>query len=301
MTLALGLALGTQAAAAKECHKETPLPADVRLMAPGPQVLEAVARFAGAWIGAWVDQEGREVLCHTLVVEEVLANGYARVIASFGTSAAANTPLPGFRRATGRIVDGTLRFRLPIPVPEPPELAYQFAGETLSGTVKDEGHARLTRVADLSQVGCGPQAGGDPPAPPATAPRDRLTTAELLGTDAGTGLIHNAYFMPIAPAAPALHPFKGTMTVQTATLFRGLHGCTGLAETLPGFTVAFFTYGEHLVPVARDILQPPGNLILSPGQVWSEAGDGGMSRASFPSGDQSIHQCDPLWLGYLSL
>ena len=96
MTVALGLALGTQAATAKECHKETPLPADVRPIAPGPKVPETVARFAGAWIGAWVDQEGREVLCHTLVVEEVLANGYARVIASFGTSAAANTPLPGF-------------------------------------------------------------------------------------------------------------------------------------------------------------------------------------------------------------
>jgi hypothetical protein len=96
MTVALGLALGTQAATAKECQRETPLPADVRLIASVPQVPEAMARFAGAWIGAWVDQEGREVLCHTLVVEEVLANGYARVIASFGTSADANTPLPGF-------------------------------------------------------------------------------------------------------------------------------------------------------------------------------------------------------------
>jgi Beta-lactamase len=36
------------------------------------------------------------------------------------------------------------------------------------------------------------------------------------------------------------------------------------------------------VPVVRDILNPPGTLILSPGQVWSEPGDGGMSRASFP-------------------
>src|SRR5262245_30032273 len=35
MTVALGLALGTQAIAAKECQRETPLPADVRLIAPG--------------------------------------------------------------------------------------------------------------------------------------------------------------------------------------------------------------------------------------------------------------------------
>ena len=49
--LALGLLLGTQAVVAKECHRETPLPADVRLTAPGPEVPEALARFAGAWPG----------------------------------------------------------------------------------------------------------------------------------------------------------------------------------------------------------------------------------------------------------
>src|SRR6266851_5010129 len=72
MMVALGLTLGTQAAAARECHRETPLPADVRLSAPGPEVPEAMARFAGAWIGAWLDK-GSEALCHTLIVEEVLA------------------------------------------------------------------------------------------------------------------------------------------------------------------------------------------------------------------------------------
>jgi hypothetical protein len=44
LAVALGLAPGSQAAAARECHRETPLPTDVRLVAPGPQVPEAVAR-----------------------------------------------------------------------------------------------------------------------------------------------------------------------------------------------------------------------------------------------------------------
>lgn len=35
IALAFGLALGTQAATARECRQETPLPADVRLIAPG--------------------------------------------------------------------------------------------------------------------------------------------------------------------------------------------------------------------------------------------------------------------------
>ena len=54
MVVALGLTLGTQAAAARECQRETPLPTDVRLSAPRPEVPEAVARFAGAWSGVSV-------------------------------------------------------------------------------------------------------------------------------------------------------------------------------------------------------------------------------------------------------
>ena len=74
MALTLGLALGTQAAAAKECQRETPIPTDVRLVAPGPEVPETVVRFAGVWTGNWKDSDG---LCQTLIVEEVLANGTA--------------------------------------------------------------------------------------------------------------------------------------------------------------------------------------------------------------------------------
>jgi hypothetical protein len=279
LALALGLALGTQAAATRECQRETPLPADVQLIAPGPEVPEAVARFAGAWSGAWGD-EGREALCHTLVVEEVLAHGYARVIYSIGTSASREVRQPTFLRTTGRIVEGVLLFHLP--VPNRPNLAYRLVGETLHGTVNDAGRARLSRVEDVSQVGCGQSAGGLPPAPPTTGPRDRLTATELLASAEVSGVpVHNAYFLPVGQAAPALHAFQGTVTIQPFTIFRSHHGCPGLPETLPSFTVAFLTEGEHLVPVVRDIVAPPG-IILSPGRVWSEPGDGGMSRASFP-------------------
>jgi len=249
----------------------------VGLVAPGPEVPEPVVRFAGVWIGEW---ERTDRFCHTLVVEEVFANGFARVIYSHGASLALNVPLPGFWRATGRIVEGTLRIHEPIP--ERPEFAYRVAGETLQGTFQGKGHVRLTRVADVSRVGCRPQASELPPAPPAAGTRDRLTAAELLASaDVGQGPVHNAYFIPVGQAAPALHALKGTLTVKAPTMFRARHGSTGVAELLAGFTIAFFTQGEHLVPVARDILRPPG-IILSPGRVWSEPGDGGMSRASFP-------------------
>jgi Beta-lactamase len=281
--LALGLALGSQTAVAKECHRETPLPADVRLVAPGPEVPEAMARFAGAWIGVSEGPRRSDPLCHTLVVEEVFTNGYARVIYSYSSSVYWGIRLPSFLRATGRVIDGELRFQ--VPIRERPQIAYRVAGETLEGTFAGpQGAIRLllSRVADLGQVGCGPQAGRLPPAPSTTGPRDRLTAAELLAAEAGTGPIHNAYFLPIGQVAPAVHAFKGTVMVQAATMLRGRHGCSGLAETLPGFSAAFFTHGEYLVPVVRDILNLPGTLILSPGRVWAEPGDRGMSRASFP-------------------
>ena len=52
IAVTLGLVSSRQAAAAKECHRETPLPPDVRLIAPDPEVPEALARFAGVWNGA---------------------------------------------------------------------------------------------------------------------------------------------------------------------------------------------------------------------------------------------------------
>src|SRR5262249_41965855 len=141
---------------------------------------------------------------------------------------------------------------------------------------------RLTRVADIRQMGCEQPAGALPPAPPATGPRDRLTAAVLLApTEADTGLVHNAYFLPIGQAAPARHVLQGTVTLKGPTMYRTRYGCAGSAEVFSGFSGAFFTQGQYLGPAVRDMM-PHTSVILSPGQVWSEPGDGGLSRASFP-------------------
>jgi Beta-lactamase len=302
IAVAGALALSTSATAATECARETPLPAEVYLIAPGSEVPEAIAGFAGIWSGEEVDERGS--LCHTLVVEEILANGYARVIFSVGTSAAWDVRLPWFLRATGRVVDGELRVQLSLPTPGVPplKLIYRVTGETLQvGQEGDDWSTPLTRLADVSQVGCGPPTAGPLPPPAASGPRDRLTAADLLAPDSGhrpaferrglhqviLGPVHNAYFMPMGQAAPARHALQGTVTVGFSHMFRARHGCTALGATMPGFSVAFFSQGEHLVPVVRDILEPPGTrshgtLILSPGRVWSEPGDGGLSRASLP-------------------
>ena len=52
---------------------------------------------------------------------------------------------PNFWRVTGRIVDGVLRFHLP--VPDQPSLTYRFDGETLMGSVANrESRVSLTRI-----------------------------------------------------------------------------------------------------------------------------------------------------------
>jgi hypothetical protein len=129
-------------------------------------------------------------------------------------------------------------------------------------------------------------------APIAFVRRDKLTAPEL-GTPGyqGDGPVNNAYFAPLGQPVPALHKLEGTLTVPE---FRMQHPvATGQIVrsgeiTFPGFSVQFFTYDDYLLPVLRDeILSSSGGtsswrIILSPGKVWSEPGDGGMSRASFP-------------------
>src|SRR5215467_740507 len=100
--------LFVSAAAAKDCTRETPLPADVKLTPPGPNVPADLARFAGAWTGTWDGD-----ICSTLAVEDVFSNGVARLVYSRGPSEALKVYQPRYWRATARIADGVLRFKLP--------------------------------------------------------------------------------------------------------------------------------------------------------------------------------------------
>jgi hypothetical protein len=115
------------------------------------------------------------------------------------------------------------------------------------------------------------------PSPPGEV-RDRLTFSELAGEAADGGFVHNDYFMPVGERGDALHELAGTLTVPYGTLSGTLRG-------FPGFAIAFFTDGGRLVPVERDIVRhrdSTWDIIVSAGTVWSEPGDNGWSRASFP-------------------
>jgi len=272
---------------ARDCARATPLPANTRITPPATAVSSQLAKFSGAWGGVWTVGSGDEGPCSTLVVEEVFPNGFVRVIYSVGTQPDL-IPQPHSWRASGRIEDGVLRFELPIVTR--PEFRYQFTGPDLAATFKDgPAHATMTatRIADPSQIGC-------PRLPSVAAPagikRDRITVTELLDTAwSDPGPVHNDYFMPMGTAAPARHPLRGTLTIPASTLSSANTGCPGLGGPMPTFAVAFFTHGGHIVPAVRGIVRSPDakvsparGIILSPGRVWFERSDRGMSRASFP-------------------
>jgi len=155
----------------------------------------------------------------------------------------------------------------------------------------------LTIIIALLLTGCNRVGGSSKanewssPQPPAQ--RDQLTAAELLATSTQrTAPVDNAYLMPIGQSVPALHTLEGTLSVPE---FRMIYErspedaaiTTSAPALFPGFSVSFYTYASYLVPVQREQLIPPGmgsawSIILSPGKIWSEPGDNGLSRASFP-------------------
>jgi CubicO group peptidase (beta-lactamase class C family) len=110
--------------------------------------------------------------------------------------------------------------------------------------------------------------------------RDRLTHDEILADEFTLeGPVHNGYFMPVGSFAAAKHDLSATLIIpETEGWSR---------EALPGVRVQIFRSGNRLIPVTRDIIRSNNvknrsNIIFSPGLVWSEPGDKGLSRASFP-------------------
>jgi hypothetical protein len=101
--------------------------------------------------------------------------------------------------------------------------------------------------------------------------------------------VENSTFTPLGTWSPAGHAFEGTLVVPEFPMHSS--GATADSPTpqdyFPGFAVDFFLYGGTLVPTSRDVPHALGEnsywrILLSPGRVWSEPDDDGMSRASFP-------------------
>jgi len=118
----------------------------------------------------------------------------------------------------------------------------------------------------------------------ATELRGTLKASELTRPDAGAvEIVDYSWFLPIGESGPAVHRFEGTLTVPRFEMQRSSYSYP-IQRFFPGFSVGFVAVDGYLVPSERSIIVSPDNwsLILSPGKVWSEPGDDGLSRASFP-------------------
>ena len=134
----------------------------------------------------------------------------------------------------------------------------------------------------------GPQALAD-------AKRAQLTAAELRHGGA-QALVDNRAFVPPDGAAAALDPFQGTLRLSEVEMttkpdkFKSRDVLGKDPKIFPSVDLSFFTEGGDLVPTTQDVIRVGSlghgksywDIIVQPGRVWSEPGDGGWSRASFP-------------------
>ena len=101
---AINAGLGVSAFAYASAPPTTPLPGNIRIVAPAAEVPAAIAAYSGAWGGAW---GGRRA--HTLVVERIEGRNVS-FIYSYNPSPSTNSTARGWRRVKGTIGDdGVLR------------------------------------------------------------------------------------------------------------------------------------------------------------------------------------------------
>jgi hypothetical protein len=121
--------------------------------------------------------------------------------------------------------------------------------------------------------------------------RELLTYTDLMDDfESGSPIDEHALALPF-DASPPLHVFEGRLELFSEDLSGEIQMVKGSlppeASHLPEFDYQFVQYDTHLVPVQRGLViteHPDWNYILEPGRVWSENGDQGYSRVSFPFG-----------------
>jgi hypothetical protein len=125
---------------------------------------------------------------------------------------------------------------------------------------------------------------------------ERITAAELRAATYSGGIIDNAAFVPSGHAKAAREPFFGTLELTESRMISTPDKISPNLvlgrdpQLFPGVDLAFFTDGGDLVPFTQDVIRFASidrgksfwDIIVQPGRVWSEAADGGWSRAAFP-------------------
>jgi hypothetical protein len=144
---------------------------------------------------------------------------------------------------------------------------------------------RAAAIALAAIGGSSPRAMADP------VPLQELREATSVG-----GLLPNAAFTPGADAGAAHEPFVGRLLVSESEMLtdpsplKSREVLGRQTALFPQVDLAFFTVDGDLVPATQDVIRAGSSgrgksfwdLIVQPGQVWSEPGEGSWSRAGFP-------------------
>jgi hypothetical protein len=129
-----------------------------------------------------------------------------------------------------------------------------------------------------------------PPTQTSSQPARTLLTADAL-TNGFTfdGPVDESALTPPDDPSPPTHIFEGRLELLGEIENGHINVLRGELEpeyrSLPEFDFEFVQDNGYLIPVRRGNLiadHPIWNIILEPGRVWQEAGDGDFSRASLP-------------------
>ncbi len=128
------------------------------------------------------------------------------------------------------------------------------------------------------------------------APAEHIDAADLQAAHSTDRLIDNTAFIPGKASRPADEDFAGTLSVAESAMttwpaaFKRTVVLGRNPRMFPRVRLQFLTVDGNLVPVTQNVIRSGSvgagtsfwDVIVQPGRVWSEPGDGGWSRASFP-------------------
>ena len=126
-----------------------------------------------------------------------------------------------------------------------------------------------------------------------------ITAVDLLSGAEPVGLTVNSQYFPRQDASPADEPFQGSLKLNGATMSLLTDAPGGYQSQnilgkdttfLPRVELSFFTHKGHLVPTTQQVIRRGvrshtrsyWDVLVQPGRVWSQPGDRGWNRASFP-------------------
>lgn len=102
---ALALCVVIASCGPQNAPSDAPLPPDLSIVAPGPDIPPATAQFSGLWRGAWGG-----TMAHVLVVEKITTPTTAMIVYSTGANPRMGIT-PSWSRSSATIEGDTLVYR----------------------------------------------------------------------------------------------------------------------------------------------------------------------------------------------